>query len=70
MTTTSYTYNYEGAQFTRKFSSLGAVTDYKVECFIREQQCGSIGLAIIEFQFLTLLADKNVSYLKSVTEES
>lgn len=65
-TTTAYTWNHQGKQFTRKFSSNGAITDYEGDQFLRQYEAGSIGLFICENNLVMLLASENVLYTKTI----
>jgi hypothetical protein len=66
MTTTSYTYDFNGKSFRREFCSLGSITIYVNDLNARYYDCGSIGLFMAENQFLMQLAEQNVNYTKEV----
>lgn len=66
MTITTYTYTYNGKEFTREFSSLGSVTIYVNGLHARYYDCGSLGLMMAENKLLFQLAEQNVEYTKTV----
>jgi hypothetical protein len=68
MTTTTYTYDFNGKSFTREFCSLGSITIYVNGLHARYYDCGSVGLFMAETQFLFQLAEQNVEYTKTVAE--
>lgn len=70
MTTTAYSWEYNGDSYRREFYSYGSITTYKNGCHAQYSECGWRFIEIYEFQFLTNLASQNIEYTKTVIEHN